>query len=109
MIANFNDHAANERTFLAWVRTAIALVGFGLAIEKLAGSGTDATSQASALGLIAVGAVVIVLAFVRLRRLKVLIDATESEEANISRGDGLLAAIVVGLAGLMVLFVLHIT
>jgi putative membrane protein len=26
---------ANERTFLAWVRTALALVGGGLAVEKL--------------------------------------------------------------------------
>ena len=35
MIANFSDHAANERTFLAWVRTAMALVGFGLALSRL--------------------------------------------------------------------------
>ena len=26
---------ANERTFLAWIRTALALIGGGLAIEKL--------------------------------------------------------------------------
>jgi hypothetical protein len=26
MIKNFGDHAANERTFLAWVRTAIERV-----------------------------------------------------------------------------------
>lgn len=28
------EHQANERTFLAWVRTAIALIGFGLAIAR---------------------------------------------------------------------------
>ncbi|MFZ9034502.1 MAG: YidH family protein [Francisellaceae bacterium] len=34
MIQSFNDHAANERTYLAWVRTAIALMAFGFLIEK---------------------------------------------------------------------------
>lgn len=34
MIDNYKDHAANERTYLAWVRTAIALMAFGFVIEK---------------------------------------------------------------------------
>ncbi len=34
MMRNFNDHAANERTFLAWIRTGIAVLGFGFVIEK---------------------------------------------------------------------------
>lgn len=34
MIDNYSDHAANERTFLAWVRTGIAVVAFGFVIEK---------------------------------------------------------------------------
>ena len=34
MIRNYTDHAANERTFLAWVRTAVAIVGFGLAVAR---------------------------------------------------------------------------
>ncbi len=29
------DHLANERTFLAWVRTSIALLGFGVLIANL--------------------------------------------------------------------------
>lgn len=28
------EHQANERTFLAWIRTSIALIGFGLAITR---------------------------------------------------------------------------
>ncbi len=28
------EHQANERTFLAWVRTSIALIGFGFAIAR---------------------------------------------------------------------------
>ena len=32
---NVRDHLANERTLLAWVRTSIALLGFGILIAKL--------------------------------------------------------------------------
>src|SRR5260370_16641069 len=35
MIRGYSDHAANERTFLAWVRTGIAVIAFGFVIEKL--------------------------------------------------------------------------
>jgi putative membrane protein len=34
MIKNFADHSSNERTFLAWVRTAIAVMAFGFIVEK---------------------------------------------------------------------------
>jgi putative membrane protein len=34
VIAGYSDHAANERTFLAWIRTGIAVIAFGLVIEK---------------------------------------------------------------------------
>ena len=34
MIKNYGDHAANERTFLAWVRTGVAVIAFGFVIEK---------------------------------------------------------------------------
>jgi putative membrane protein len=29
-----SDHLANERTFLAWIRTSIALMGFGFVVVK---------------------------------------------------------------------------
>jgi putative membrane protein len=34
MIRDYADHAANERTFLAWVRTGIAVIALGFVIEK---------------------------------------------------------------------------
>jgi putative membrane protein len=34
MIKRYSDHAANERTFLAWVRTSIAITAFGFVIER---------------------------------------------------------------------------
>lgn len=33
--ARVRDHLANERTYLAWMRTAIALMGFGVVIVRL--------------------------------------------------------------------------
>jgi putative membrane protein len=34
MIERYGDRATNERTFLAWVRTAIAIMAFGFVVEK---------------------------------------------------------------------------
>lgn len=34
MIPHFSDLSANERTYLAWIRTAISLMGFGFLIER---------------------------------------------------------------------------
>ena len=35
MIANYTNHAANERTFLAWTRTGLAVAAFGFFLAKL--------------------------------------------------------------------------
>ncbi|HBR36619.1 MAG TPA: hypothetical protein DD939_04895, partial [Sulfitobacter pontiacus] len=32
MIERLQEHTANERTYLAWIRTAIAIAGFGVLI-----------------------------------------------------------------------------
>lgn len=34
MIPQFSDHAANERTYLAWVRTGISIIAFGFVLER---------------------------------------------------------------------------
>ncbi|WP_413174290.1 YidH family protein [Anabaena azotica] len=33
-LERIREHQANERTFLAWLRTSIALIGFGFAISR---------------------------------------------------------------------------
>jgi putative membrane protein len=35
MITRYTDHAANERTFLAWIRTGLAVIAFGFFLVKL--------------------------------------------------------------------------
>jgi putative membrane protein len=34
--SNRSDHMANERTFLAWIRTSVAIMAFGFVVEKFA-------------------------------------------------------------------------
>ena len=47
---------ANERTFLAWIRTSLALVAAGLAVEQLLEFGTHADRLIVALPLMGLGA-----------------------------------------------------
>lgn len=58
------DHLANERTFLAWVRTALGIMGLGVILEKLvATAGTTATI--ASIVLVAYGAIVLVYSLYR--------------------------------------------
>jgi putative membrane protein len=34
MIPRYNDLAANERTYIAWMRTALAMIAFGFLLER---------------------------------------------------------------------------
>ena len=83
MIKRYTDHAANERTFLAWVRTAIAIMAFGFVIErfdlflqlaapqlalKQAAPHGQAFANAAGLAFIGIGVVMIVIAGFRFRQ-----------------------------------------
>lgn len=78
-----SDHLANERTFLAWFRTAISLLGFGILIAKLrfleagAGIGHSAGVRSTRLGLaFAVGGLLtLVLSSWQYWRTKRMIDS----------------------------------
>ena len=74
------EHQANERTFLAWLRTSISLIGFGLAIARFglflqqsqAEETSDALqrtllfdSQLLGISLITVGIIIVALAAFR--------------------------------------------
>lgn len=49
---------ANERTFLAWLRTALAVMAFGFLLERFGLSGEEATPVPAGAALVALGAVV---------------------------------------------------
>lgn len=106
MITNFADHSANERTFLAWVRTAIAIVGFGLAAARL-GDGKVAL-WSEVLLLITAGAVVFV-AYLRMLRLKAQIaDKTEINDVSTAT-EMLLFLLIAALFALLAMFALHVS
>jgi putative membrane protein len=79
-----NDHLANERTFLAWIRTSIAIRGFGFVVVKfslfirqlsvalgektiLSGRGY---SPVIGISLVIIGAIMTLLAFIRYRNIE---------------------------------------
>ena len=49
------DHLANERTFLAWLRTAIALMGFGVLLARLRWIIPHSSVQHGAISAMALG------------------------------------------------------
>ncbi len=124
MIRNFSDHAANERTFLAWVRTAIAVMAFGFLVAKfnlflriaalsLAGPGGRALARnggrfgdVAGLVLIVVGTAMVALAAVRFVRTGRAIDSPQRSNDD-ARMDLALAGLMVVLGIALVLYVFH--
>jgi putative membrane protein len=88
------DHLANERTFLAWVRTGVATIIFGFAIGrfsialreflKLEGNAPSTFGLTTWLGIVsAVGGVLLILAgLARYKTAKVQIDSDSFEPAG---------------------------
>jgi putative membrane protein len=112
MIRNYSDHAANERTFLAWVRTGIAVIAFGFVVEKFnlflltiasalsadAGRRMQIARLSGPVGrydglmLIYIGLAVIVYATVRFIRTGKLIDDPETHPDSSVRVELFLSA-----------------
>ncbi len=119
MIRSFTDHAANERTYLAWIRTAVALMGLGFVVERFdlfvqylnadGGEGMPGDPVARMAGLVLIGFGVLVLAIstARYLRFKRLIADTEEREFGSSRTDLVLVAVVCLLGALMAAYLLR--
>ena len=121
MIPRFNDHAANERTYLAWVRTAIAVMAFGFLVERFDLFLTYASQNASraahrlhmhlrttewvGLLLIVFGALIILLASARFLRNRHDIALERIEAYSGPVGEKLLAAILILLGLFLVVYV----
>jgi putative membrane protein len=111
------DLLANERTLLAWARTAVAIMGlgfvvarFGLVIRELAGAGVrqvpTGVSTAFGVALTLCGALLLVLAYLRYR--KVADDILHDRV----RWDGRLGVLLTGilvLAGILLAIYLLVT
>jgi putative membrane protein len=123
MIRNFSDHAANERTFLAWVRTAIAVMAFGflvakfnlflkIAAQSLAGGGHAVAVPGGGFGgaagivLILAGTAMVGVAAVRFVRTGRAIDSPQ-QGTDGARVDLALAGLMVVLGIALVLYLSH--
>jgi putative membrane protein len=125
MIRNFSNHAANERTFLAWTRTGLSVIAFGFVIEKfnvmveaVANTASAAAAQkllverlAAPLGrydglaLILVGIGLIIIAGLRYARTSRLIDQEQFARAGSGRTEMLLTVLLALLASSFCIFV----
>lgn len=106
MIAKYSDHSANERTFLAWVRTVIAIVGFGLGAGKLSPVPAPVWSDVA---LLAAGALVVLIAYLRMRALRRAINSNEASDDESEGAGALLVALVAALFALLASFALHVS
>jgi putative membrane protein len=122
MIKNFSDHAANERTFLAWVRTAIAVMAFGFLVERfdlflevaapsLANRTLSAGSQKfgsfAGFMLIILGTIMIAVAALRFLTTAKNIDSDQPHPSTGARIDLALAALLVLLGCSFLLYLSH--
>jgi putative membrane protein len=122
MIEHYSDHAANERTFLAWVRTAIAIMAFGFVVEKfdlflrIAGVSTAARTVPGSHGylgdvagllLILLGGAMMAFAAIRFRKTASDIDAQEVRQAPGERADFTLVALLILLGATLFVYLVY--
>jgi len=89
-----SNHLANERTFLAWVRTSVAIVVFGFAIGRFAialrqltafqGHPTKTTGISVWMGMTSIvgGVAMVIAGLVRYRKIRALLEEGKFEPAG---------------------------
>lgn len=124
MIPRYTDHAANERTYLAWIRTAIAIMAFGFLIEKfhlfltlgVKFTGHDGvydpiekdSAEVVGVTLVVLGMLIIVGASVRF-----LLVMRRIRDESVHQFDGawanlILAALIFAMGGFLLAYLTHI-
>jgi putative membrane protein len=111
MIERYTDHAANERTFLAWVRTSIAIMAFGFLVEKfdlflefaskslaarMPTVGGQLVGDIAGLLLIVLGGATMILAIIRFRQTALDIDSKDTRPGT---GDRMVLAALLVILG----------
>jgi putative membrane protein len=110
---------ANERTFLAWIRTSIGIMAFGFVVEKFAlflrqlyfilGKQPAAIPQgySSIFGILLVGfgALMGVLSFVRYRKVEKQIDADTYQPSLLL--DVMVTLSLLAIAVFLMLYIMH--
>jgi uncharacterized membrane protein YidH (DUF202 family) len=117
------DHLANERTFLAWIRTSIGIMAFGFVVEKFAlfvkklsyflGKPDILEAAPSSVGyssifgivLVASGALMGILAFVRYKKVEREIEEDTYKPSVIL--DILVAMGILAIGIFLVIYMIH--
>ena len=121
MIKRYTDHSANERTYLAWIRTSIAIMAFGFLIEKfdlfisyLGKAVGDVqhfkpslSAELVGLSLFFVGVLIIITATVRFFMYKKAIEADEFIPYSVRKTNLLLSALMLCLAAFLIVYMTH--
>jgi putative membrane protein len=97
------DHLANERTFLAWLRTAATVMVLGLAVAKFVEEGNARTEVAGGI-LLVTGALGVIQGAMRYRRVNRELESGHFVTGALSR-EPIVAGVVL-LVAVVVAFVL---
>jgi putative membrane protein len=124
-VGDIKDHMANERTFLAWIRTSIGIMAFGFVVEKFAlfinkisyflgKSNIQETAPSSsgyssifAIVLVALGAGMGAMAFIRYRKVEKEIEENTYRPSLIL--DILLTMAIIAIGIFLAMYLIHST
>ncbi|MHB1336641.1 MAG: YidH family protein [Candidatus Humimicrobiaceae bacterium] len=122
-VRNRRVHMANERTFLAWIRTSIGIMAFGFVVEKFAlfikqmslilgkanieNASPPSHGYSAIVGifLVGLGTLMCLLAFVRYKKVERQIDEDTYQPSSIL--DMLLALSVLAVGIFLVVYLIH--
>jgi putative membrane protein len=122
-VSNRRVHMANERTFLAWIRTSIAIMAFGFVVERftlfikqmsyvLGKSNIDIPLPPShgysamvGIFLVALGSVMSVLAYLRYKKVDAQIDSDTYQPSSFL--NILLSVSVLGVGMFLIFYLLQ--
>ncbi len=109
-LAHARTHLANERTFLAWLRSSITLIALGLAAARFFAIGLASGGmlvQGLAVGLITAGLVLMVIGWYRHSRARREIDQRSYRPATRVIGAASLAIVLLALASVAFVFLMQ--
>lgn len=118
-VRNRRVHMANERTFLAWVRTSIAVMAFGFVVEKFSlfvkqvgfylgkelPAPTSGASSVIGILLVGLGVVMGVLAFFRYKAVERQIDEDTYRPSALL--DTMLVLSIIAIGVFLILYLVH--
>jgi putative membrane protein len=121
MINRFLDHTANERTYLSWISTAIAIMAFGFVVErfdifisylsKMLGNNTELghthTADIAGIGLLFIGIFIIIMSTVRFILYKKAIASEKTLPYGSVKVIIFLAIVLTFLGGFLIFYLWH--